>query len=188
MLLSCHDHINGWDVTRLRYCFLLQLAKSVKNNRSLIPRTKDKDVRSCMLVSVAHELLHLTISFLVVQRKSTVQRMGEQLADLGYDPSLAVERARSVSRGRKRSRSEAGDAMEEDDRSRSRSRSRALSTPRDVGLKDEAQRKKVTKIARKAQKPMNKMAKIGEADRTIPTKMPKHLFSGKRGNGKTDRR
>mmetsp|Transcript_857 Transcript_857/g.3119 ORF Transcript_857/g.3119 Transcript_857/m.3119 type:complete len:656 (+) Transcript_857:87-2054(+) len=143
-----------------------RLAKSVKNNRSFIPRTKDKD------------------------RSSTVQRMEEQLAELGYDPSLAVERARSVSRGRKRTRSEAPDAMEEDDRSRSpsRSRSRALSTPRDVGLKDEAQRAKVTKIARKAQKPMNKKARIGEADRTIPTKMPKHLFSGKRGNGKTDRR
>jgi len=28
----------------------------------------------------------------------------------------------------------------------------------------------------------------GEADRFIGTKMPKHLFSGKRGTGKTDRR
>jgi len=28
----------------------------------------------------------------------------------------------------------------------------------------------------------------GESDRKIVTKMPKHLFSGKRGNGKTDRR
>jgi nucleolar GTP-binding protein len=31
-------------------------------------------------------------------------------------------------------------------------------------------------------------AKVGEADRVITTKMPKHLFSGKRGKGKTDRR
>jgi nucleolar GTP-binding protein len=27
----------------------------------------------------------------------------------------------------------------------------------------------------------NQLAKAGEADRTIPTSMPKHLFSGKRG-------
>lgn len=40
----------------------------------------------------------------------------------------------------------------------------------------------------KAQKQRNKMAKMGEGDRTIYTKKPKHLFSGKRGVGKTDRR
>jgi nucleolar GTP-binding protein len=33
---------------------------------------------------------------------------------------------------------------------------------------------------------MNRLAKAGEADRVILTKMPKHLFSGKRSNGKTD--
>ncbi len=31
-------------------------------------------------------------------------------------------------------------------------------------------------------------ARKGEADRHIPNLMPKHLYSGKRGNGKTDRR
>lgn len=33
-----------------------------------------------------------------------------------------------------------------------------------------------------------KFAYKGEADRFIGTKMPKHLHSGKRGTGKTDRR
>lgn len=37
--------------------------------------------------------------------------------------------------------------------------------------------KRVTKYSRK-----------GEGDRHIPDLMPKHLFSGKRGTGKTDRR
>jgi nucleolar GTP-binding protein len=32
------------------------------------------------------------------------------------------------------------------------------------------------------------LAKSGEGDRTINTKLPKWLNSGKRGNGKTDRR
>ena len=47
---------------------------------------------------------------------------------------------------------------------------------------------KAVKMADRAQRRMNKQAKIGEADRVILTKMPKHLFSGKRPKGKTDRR
>jgi nucleolar GTP-binding protein len=56
------------------------------------------------------------------------------------------------------------------------------------GVKDVAQRNKALKMADKAQKRRNRLAKAGEGDRTIHTKMPKHLFSGKRGIGKTDRR
>jgi nucleolar GTP-binding protein len=47
---------------------------------------------------------------------------------------------------------------------------------------------KAVKLADLAQRKRNKQAKAGEGDRVIPTKMPKHLFSGKRGIGKTDRR
>ena len=35
---------------------------------------------------------------------------------------------------------------------------------------------------------LNYHGKAGEADRRILTPMPKHLFAGKRGKGKTDRR
>lgn len=49
-------------------------------------------------------------------------------------------------------------------------------------------RNKALQLADKAQKKRNKLAKAGEGDRVIHTKMPKHLFSGKRGIGKTDRR
>lgn len=47
---------------------------------------------------------------------------------------------------------------------------------------------KVKKIAKKAQKPRNQQAKKGEGDRVILNMKPKHLFSGKRKAGKTDRR
>ena len=47
-------------------------------------------------------------------------------------------------------------------------------------LKNIAHKALRAKIARKGMK--------GEADRFIGTKMPQHLFSGKRKNGKTDRR
>lgn len=50
-------------------------------------------------------------------------------------------------------------------------------------------RKKLAKIAHRAiAKKVGKMGLKGEADRFIGTKMPKHLYSGKRGVGKTDRR
>lgn len=50
-------------------------------------------------------------------------------------------------------------------------------------------RKKLAKIAHRAiSKKVKKYGLKGEADRFIGNKMPKHLFTGKRGIGKTDRR
>jgi nucleolar GTP-binding protein len=47
---------------------------------------------------------------------------------------------------------------------------------------------KVQDMANAARIPFNRMGKRGESDRHIGDKKPKHLFSGKRGIGKTDRR
>lgn len=134
-----------------------------------------------------------------------ITAMRSSLGALGIDTSAAEARARerSQSRGRKRGRSEGADeamadAAEElpakkrvhSSKSRSMSRGRALSLASPSsrsGLRDATQGNKAIKLADKAQRRMNKMAKVGEADRTIPTKMPKHLFSGKRPKGKTDR-
>ena len=69
----------------------------------------------------------------------------------------------------------------------SRGRSHSLVEPKgQTGIKDVSMRNKAIKMADKAQWRRNKFAKAGEVDRVIPTKMPKHLFSGKRGIGKTD--
>nr|CAD7448236.1 unnamed protein product [Timema bartmani] len=75
--------------------------------------------------------------------------------------------------------------LESTDRSRSMSR-----PPRDeMGVKDVAMKSKLQNIAHKAlKKKIAKKGMKGEGDRFIGTKMPKHLFSGKRGIGKTDRR
>lgn len=52
--------------------------------------------------------------------------------------------------------------------------------------------KKVKRLQKKSQRQHLEISKggarAGEADRRIVVKMPKHLFSGKRGIGKTDRR
>ncbi|KAG6557806.1 hypothetical protein Mapa_000573 [Marchantia paleacea] len=150
--------------------------KRTADNNPVIPRKHDRD------------------------QEFTAGRMGRHLSSLGLDPTLALERARSrsVSRcGRKRGRSavsEGGDDMDVDQpskrlRSRSRSTTRPLSEVRPgEGFKDSAQKVKAMKIGKKAVRQRNKDAKKGEADRTIVNLKPKHLFSGKRGTGKTDRR
>ena len=57
------------------------------------------------------------------------------------------------------------------------------------GIRNPETRQKLDKMKKKIQaKKFGKWGKAGESDRHIATKMPKHLFSGKRGAGKTDRR
>lgn len=157
-----------------------RIKKSTAESRSIVPRKFDKD------------------------RKSTTERLGRDLSSLGLDTSAAIDRARSKSRGRKRERStergSAGDAMDVDVeqpnkklRTRSLSRLRSRSRPPGElvpgeGFKDSAQKMKAIKLHKQASKKRNKEARRGEADRVIPNLKPKHLFSGKRSNGKTDRR
>ncbi|PIA58763.1 hypothetical protein AQUCO_00500598v1 [Aquilegia coerulea] len=155
-----------------------RIKKSTAESRPIVPRKFDKE------------------------RKFTSHRMGRELSALGLDPSSSINRARSVTRGRKRGRSVArGDeatAMDVDQpskkqRMRSLSRARSLSRPPGEvvpgeGFKDSKQKIAALNIARKSTKQRNKNACRGESDRVIPTLKPKHLFSGKRGKGKTDRR
>ncbi|KAJ4872441.1 Nucleolar GTP-binding protein 1 [Raphanus sativus] len=162
---------------RKRKALLIQehrLKKSNAQNRATVPRKFDKD------------------------KKFTRERLGRDLSSLGLDPSCAMNRARSKSRGRKRERCDDVD-MEDVQQSnkklclRSLSRSRSVSRhPHEVipgeGFKDSIQKIKAIKIGNKSHRNRNKDARRGEADRVIPTLKPKHLFSGKRGNGKTQRR
>ena len=80
----------------------------------------------------------------------------------------------------------AADEAETEARPRSRSRSLAPERKRGSGLKNEEQRMKVQIMADKAQRKRNLNARKGEGDHHVPDWMPKHLYSGKRGNGKTD--
>jgi len=113
-------------------------------------------------------------------------------------------RSQSRTRGRKRTRSMDASMIDDDDddggarkRGRSRLRSEKLrsasiqrrSKSRDAtAFSDVSERTKADKILKMAQRPMNLLARRGEADRMYLEKMPKHLFSGKRGIGKTHRR
>lgn len=158
-----------------------RIKKSTAESRSIVPRKFDKD------------------------KKFTSERMGRQLSSLGLDPSKAIERMRSKSRGRKRERSsDHGDGMDVDNdgdsnkkmrfRSTSQSRSRSRSRPPvhelvpGEGYKDSEQKMKAHKLGKSSVFKRNKAARKGEGDRVIPTLKPKHLYSGKRSNGKTTRR
>jgi len=160
-----------------------RMKKSTAESRPTVPRKFDKD------------------------RKFTTKRMGRQLSAMGVDPAKAINRLRErslSSRGRKRERStdrgHDGDAMDMDVdqpnkklRLRSTSRSRSRSRPPNEvvpgeGFKDSVQKSKALKLFKNSAKKRNKDARRGEADRVIPTLKPKHLFSGKRSIGKTQRR
>ncbi|CAM9019694.1 hypothetical protein WICANDRAFT_32456 [Wickerhamomyces anomalus NRRL Y-366-8] len=56
------------------------------------------------------------------------------------------------------------------------------------GVSDGALRSKADRLAKIQRRERNRQARQGEADRHATASLPKHLFSGKRGVGKTDRR
>jgi len=121
------------------------------------------------------------------KRERSVSKLKREFEELGVDMSdskgsnfTRTERS-SSRRPLKRAKVEG-----EDGKVRSVSRR----PPRDQsGVKDAAQAKKVKKMAVQVRnKTFSQHGRMGESDRHIAVKKPKHLFAGKRGIGKTSRR
>ncbi|PHU25071.1 Nucleolar GTP-binding protein 1 [Capsicum chinense] len=70
--------------------------------------------------------------------------------------------------------------------SRSMSRPQNEFVPRE-GYKDKPLKERDIKMFKKSSNKRNKDTRQGKADRVIPTLKSKHLFSGKRTSGKTDK-
>jgi len=143
-------------------------------------------------------------------REQTFDDLKAHLKSRGFDEEQAKEavgnvqeharsRSRSASRmGRKRDREEDQEFEKEGttelqrkkQKRESKSRSRLLSlTPKaGSGMKDLKDVLVAKKIQKNSIKNRSREGRRGESDKDIPSKMPKHLFSGKRGIGKTDRR
>ncbi|KAL8769747.1 MAG: hypothetical protein Q9209_004363 [Squamulea sp. 1 TL-2023] len=130
-------------------------------------------------------------------RTKKLSAMKDHLDRLGHDTTSISERARARSRGRSGVRGtadDAEDAMDVDtpqtavDALRTRSRMTSQSNRREGGVTTIAARSKTEKLAKLGQVRMNRNARQGEADRHTTAALPKHLFSGKRGMGKTQRR
>jgi len=123
-------------------------------------------------------------------RERSVAGLKRKMGELGVDiddKNPNTNFARSVSRTRSQPPAEKRMRRESTARSRSRSMSKP---PRDeMGIKDLTMKHKLQKQKAKAQvKGIAKHARKGEGDRHVFDLKPKHLFTGKRGNGKTDRR
>jgi nucleolar GTP-binding protein len=112
----------------------------------------------------------------------TISDLEAHLQSLGMDSSLVGERLRSESRTRSQTRGRK--------RERDSSAEREISkTPRPgEGYRNVKQRLLAEKLAKKSMKPLTRDGRRGESDRHVYDWMPKHLFSGKRGIGNTDRR
>ncbi|EIN11211.1 GTP binding protein 4 [Punctularia strigosozonata HHB-11173 SS5] len=146
----------------------------------------------------------------------TLSDMTAALTKAGLDPSRIEERATMIAKmkgaERKRKRDDAMDIDEDDeddgewmdvDGAERAPTKRAKGNAGEVvaqnkrepksnrqlaGMRDQAQAEKAVKLRNLGQRERNRQAKAGESDRAIKTKMPKHLFAGKRKMGKTNRR
>lgn len=135
-------------------------------------------------------------SVLPMHKRSSVGTVGQfedQLASMGIDAEAALKSLREDARERSQSRSRSRSQSMARGRKRSREemeQERTLSkTPKPgEGFRDLKQKLKAEKLARNALKLLNRDGRQGESDRRIPDEMPKHLYAGKRGIGKTDRR
>jgi len=152
------------------------------NNAPKVPRkfkSKSIDKAELKLQEVGLDTTKFRSSSLAKSRKRrrSLGAVGDGDAEMGGDNDDKTK-GRSKSAGG-RSKSASG---------RSKSRNRTPSIGPGTGFSDMKVKEKATKMARKAQKAMNQDARKGEADRHVYDLMPKHLYSGKRGIGKTDRR
>lgn len=138
-----------------------------------------------------------SINYKIKSARRSVSEMSGSLSELGVETENLKNN--DILRGRKRNRTSetehSSQSMMDIDEDSSRKflikRARTASRLRDrsvMGIRDQKQKNISENILRKAQRPKNLLARAGEADRAIGTKMPKHLFAGKRGNGKTNRR
>lgn len=145
----------------------------------------------------------------VIPRSAKTQKlsaMENALDSAGYDTTSISARARSQSRGRSVARGRSvgdrdADMMDVDAAprdpsaarkaliARSISRARSQSTNRRLdGVTNEVAKDKAERLAKVATRQRNRMARQGESDRRETASLAKHLFSGKRGIGKTQRR
>jgi len=117
------------------------------------------------------------------------ERMENTMSELGIDMENKEDSHYVAKVKETRSRSESRPSIKRkrvDSEGRVRSSSKV---PRDQsGVRDVAMAKKARKIGTINQRQFQLAATGGESDRRIYTKKPKHLFSGKRTIGKTDRR
>ncbi|WKY06823.1 hypothetical protein Q1695_006757 [Nippostrongylus brasiliensis] len=118
----------------------------------------------------------------VRKRERSMGRLEEQMQELGVE----IDTKRMKNLQGQAEKPQLGKKMRV---GRSPSLSASRPPPRDeLGIPDKAKRLKAEKLRAKALRHLKREARKGEADRHVYDLKPKHLFSGKRKMGKTDRR
>jgi len=159
------------------------------NKYKLTPEQQEKvkRIREKRKLMVQESRAKRTVDKPVIPKKYNTKGLSvsdfeEHLEMLGMDPSLAADRMRSESRTRSQTRGRKSERTDPEDRELSK-------TPLPgEGFRNVKQKQLAEKLARRSVKKITKEGRLGESDRFIGTAMPKHLFSGKRGIGATDRR
>ena len=157
-----------------------ELARQIRNKKAIL---KDES----MLVKQSTKPVMPRTSRARARDRST-GKLRKEMEKLGVDMSETQKAHFTRTQSRSRTRSQSGPAAK---RVRLESRTRSVSRPArdEQGVKDVVMQRKAKNLAHVAiAKKTKKMGLKGEADRFIGTKKPKHLFAGKRGVGKTDRR
>jgi len=127
------------------------------------------------------------------QAEALAGGMDGHLASMGLDTDGDTTMGAEGQRGRKADRKRKRGAGSSRDISRGYGESvdphnRSLTPSRATAGMKEEQLKTAKKLKHLSQKPFQKLGRQSESDRMFKSKMPKHLFSGKRGKGTTDRR
>ncbi|QID88341.1 Nucleolar GTP-binding protein 1 [Saccharomyces pastorianus] len=116
-------------------------------------------------------------------------KMEEHMSTLGHDMSTLQDKQKSAARKNRYVERGSDVVFGEQD---------ALTASTDNGIKlrqtdrlldgvaDGSMRSKADRIVKMERRDRNRHAKQGESDRHNPVSLSKHLFSGKRGVGKTD--
>ncbi|KAF1759668.1 hypothetical protein GCK72_016135 [Caenorhabditis remanei] len=114
------------------------------------------------------------------KRERSMSRLEHELGELGVD----IDTKKMKNLQGQCAKPQLGKKMKV---GRARSLSAVRPAPRDeLAFPDEEKRAHVDKLRTKAMRGLRREAKKGEADRHVYDLKPKHLFCGKRGNGKTD--
>ncbi|CAI5449788.1 unnamed protein product [Caenorhabditis angaria] len=114
------------------------------------------------------------------KRERSMSRLEHELGELGVD----IDTKKMKNLQGQCAKPQLGKKMKV---GRSRSLSAVRPAPRDeIAIPDPEARHHAVKLRNKAMRGLRREAKKGEADRHVYDLKPKHLFCGKRGNGKTD--
>lgn len=185
-------------------CLILQAERAANMDEDESWELEEEDMEILQAIRSKKKLmrqqsrLNKSKNSAVMPRKSRQRKMEDVTEHL---ESVGMETDGVEARGRKRTRSlarnepeDGAEGMDVDEPtgkrarsqsrlSRSRSRAPSVKPPQAMGLRDKTQQVKVAKLARKAQKKANLMARAGEADRHSGPKLLKHLLAGKSGLG-----